>query len=358
MAYQFNVNKTKHSRLPAVDFKNIPFGRVFSDHMFEADYIDGAWTNLNIRPVEALAIHPANLALHYGQSIFEGMKAFADHEGHPVLFRPEMHAKRMNASAARMSMPDIPEDLFLQALDALVSLERDWIPTEAGSSLYLRPLMFATDEYIGVAASQTYKFLILALPVGPYYSKPVKLIVEDHFVRAVVGGTGEAKTAGNYAASLLPARLAREKGYDQVMWMDAHEFKYIQEVGTMNLFFVFKDKIVTPATDGAILKGITRNSFIHILKDWGYKVEERPISIHEVADAYRTGNLVEIFGSGTAAVASQVSLLTFGDMDMHFDESNWEMSLKLKHTLEQIRHGLVDDKFGWVVPIAHPVEMA
>ncbi|MCB0657455.1 MAG: branched-chain amino acid aminotransferase [Saprospiraceae bacterium] len=355
MANQIKINKTKNSRLATVDFKHIPFGRVFSDHMFEADYLDGKWTNFNIRPVEPLAIHPANLALHYGQSIFEGMKAFADKDGNPLLFRPEMHAHRMNASAARMSMPSIPEDLFLDALEALVSLERDWIPNEPGSSLYVRPIMFATDEYIGVAASQTYKFLILTLPVGPYYSQPVKLIVEDHFVRAVAGGTGEAKTAGNYAASLLPAKLAREKGYDQVMWMDAHEFKYIQEVGTMNLFFVFKDKIVTPATDGAILKGITRDSFIHILRDWGYQVEERPISIDEVASGYRKGELIEIFGSGTAAVASQVCLLTYGDLDMTFDESNWEMSKKLKSTLEHIRHGEEEDRFGWVVPIAHPV---
>ncbi|TVR78207.1 MAG: branched-chain amino acid aminotransferase [Saprospirales bacterium] len=341
----------ENSSLDNVDFNNIPFGRVFSDHMFSAVYRNGEWQDLKICPTENINVHPAMMALHYGQSIFEGMKATVDQSGIPLLFRPEKHIERLNASARRMCMPEIPTDIFLEAIHRLVDFDKAWIPPQEGSALYIRPFVFATDEYIGVTASQNYRFLILTLPVGPYYSKPVSLMVERKYVRAVKGGVGEAKTCGNYAASLLPAKLAKEKGFDQVMWMDAHEFKYIQEVGTMNLFFVFKDRIVTPSTDGAILKGITRMSIIDYLKGEGHKVEEYPLTIDEVKEAYKKGELIEAFGSGTAAVIANISRIKDTDIDMQFDASHWKLSTEVKSFFNGVRIGKVPDKYGWIVPV-------
>ena len=319
--------------------------------MFEATYSDGKWHSFNIRPLSNFSFHPAMLTLHYGQAIFEGMKATKHVDGRPLLFRPELHGQRINSSAERMCMPAFPEEVFLDALNKLVGLEANWIPPQKGSALYIRPVMFATDEYIGVASSKSYKFLIICLPVGPYYSRPVRLKVERKYVRAVDGGVGEAKTAGNYAASLYPAKLAKEQGFDQVLWMDAHEFKYVQEVGTMNIFFVFKDKVVTPATTGTILKGITRMTLIRLLKDRGIEVEERKLSIDEVKEAYRKGHLVESFGAGTAAVIANVSLIQDGDLAMTFDESNWVLSRSLKEEMNALRAGELPDANGWVIPV-------
>ncbi|MEL6989317.1 MAG: branched-chain amino acid aminotransferase, partial [Bacteroidota bacterium] len=265
MSYEIKINRNPHSTLSNLDFNNIPFGKVFTDHMFVADFDGENWVDARIVPTGEISMHPGNLTLHYGQSIFEGMKATKSINGDPLFFRPEMHADRINASAERMCMPTIDPELFLQALHTLVYMERDWIPPHEGSALYIRPFMFATDEFIGVKPSKTYRFMILTLPVGPYYPKPVSLLAEETYVRAAHGGVGEAKAAGNYAASLYPAKLANEKGYDQILWLDAKEFKYIQEVGTMNVFFVIDGKAITPATDGAILKGITRDSIIKIL---------------------------------------------------------------------------------------------
>lgn len=355
MAFNIQVTKIAKSKIAEVDFNHLPFGKIFTDHMFEADYIHGQWVNGRIKPIEKLSIHPANLTLHYGQSIFEGMKAGINQEGHPVLFRPDMHVKRINKSAWRMDMPAIPEEVFMEGLKQLLLLEKKWIPRQAGSSLYIRPFMFATDEFIGVMPSETYKFIILTLPVGPYYSQPVKLLIEEKFVRAVPGGTGEAKACGNYAGSLLPASLAKKKGYDQVVWMDAFQFKYIQEVGTMNLFFVFKDKVVTPATDGAILHGITRDSFIQLLKSWNIPIEERPISVDEVFEAHQKGDLLEAFGAGTAAVATNVASITWGTKTISFHEQQWTLSTKLRNTINQLRDGSTPDLFGWTVPVMEEV---
>ncbi len=351
MIHNITIQKVNQSRVSAIDFDNIPFGREFSDHMFEATYSDGKWHSCEIKPLERLSVHPAMLTLHYGQAIFEGMKATKHVDGRPLLFRPEMHAQRLNASARRMCMPDVPEELFLEALHKLVGIEQAWIPPQKGSALYIRPFMIATDEYIGVASSQSYKFIIICLPVGPYYDKAVKLKVERKYVRAVDGGVGEAKAAGNYAASLYPAKLAKEEGFDQVLWMDAHEFKYVQEVGTMNIFFVFKDKIVTPATEGTILKGITRNTLIKMMQSRGLAVEERKLSIDEIKSAYKNGNLVESFGAGTAAVVANVALIQDGDEKMTFDESNWELSRSLKREINEIRAGEIPDPHGWVIPV-------
>lgn len=352
MTHEIKITTTQHSRLSQVNFDDIPFGKVFSDHMFVADYKDGKWINPRIEPFGPFSTHPACMGLHYGQSIFEGMKASKSHDDRPLLFRPEMHARRLNASARRICMPEFPEDLFVEALHQLVSLDRDWIPTNEGSALYIRPFMFANDEFIGVRPSNSYKFIIFTCPVGPYYPKPVRLWVEQKFVRAVKGGTGEAKAAGNYGGALYPAKMAQERGFDQVMWMDAHDFKFIQEVGTMNIFFVIGDKVVTPATDGAILKGITRDSIMTILRDKGYTVEERPVTIDEIVEAYKAGQLKGAFGAGTAAVVSHVEAIGFGDLVMELPPmEEREIGEMVKAEINGIRAGLIEDKYGWIVPV-------
>ncbi|MEM9261928.1 MAG: branched-chain amino acid aminotransferase, partial [Bacteroidota bacterium] len=313
MNQSIRIERTQQSRLKDIDFDNIPFGRTFSDHVFICDYEDGEWGEGRIVPFGHFTMHPASMVLHYGQAIFEGMKASKFHDGVPALMRPEMHARRINASAHRMMMPAFPEDRFVDALRELVALDADWIPPQEGSALYIRPYMFATDEFIGVKPSETYRFIIFTGPVGPYYPKPVRLLVEQEYIRAVPGGTGEAKAAGNYAGSLRPAYEANQKGFDQVMWMGGPNMTHIQEVGTMNIFFVIGDEVVTPATDGAILKGITRDSFLTILRDKGYNTAERVVDIQEIVAAYDAGKLREVFGAGTAAVVSHVAEIQYGD---------------------------------------------
>lgn len=345
---EISIERVKSSKLSQTDLNNIPFGKVFTDHMFVMDYKNGSWHNARVEGVRSLPIHPANLTLHYGQSIFEGMKASKNADGVPLLFRPEMHAARMNASAERMCMPTIDPDLFVEAVRQLVFLEKDWIPEMDGSALYIRPFMFATDEFLGVAPSETYKFIIMTLPVAPYYSKPVKLFASTQYIRAAKGGVGEAKTAGNYASSLLASKQARDKGFDQVLWLDGREFKYAQEVGTMNIFFVIDKVIITPPTDGAILKGITRDSFLHILKDRGYKVEERPISMDEVLEAHLNGRLNEVFGSGTAAVAVDVMQIGYRDQVIDLKPAENSLAQVLKKEINGLRSGQVEDKFGWI----------
>lgn len=348
------ITPVSTSRKDKVDFNNLSFGRIFSDHMFVADFNDGQWQDYRIVPVEKMQIHPANMALHYGQSIFEGMKAGRDKEGNPVLFRPENNFERLNTSALRMCMPEFSVKDAMEALKTLLLLDKEWIPNSPGSSMYIRPFMYATDEYLGVAPSTSYRFVILLSPSGAYYSKPVSLLVQDQYVRAVLGGVGEAKTSGNYAASLYPAKLAREAGFDQILWLDAIYKKYVQEVGTMNIFFALKDKVLTPMLDGAILKGITRDSLIKVMRAKGIEVEERLISIDELFDEYKKGNLVEIFGAGTAAVVSNVYKLTHGTDTMEFDESNWKLSLSLKELINQLRSGEIEDEFGFTQKVLEP----
>ena len=350
------ITKVQNSAATNVDFNNIPFGRIFTDHMYVADYIDGKWTNMEIVPLEKLSIHPGNLAWHYGQSIFEGMKATRDADGTPLLFRPEEHVYRLNASARRMCMPEFPEEAFLEAVHTLVRLEKDWIPPHEGSALYIRPFMIAMDDALGVRPSDEYKFIICTLPVGPYYAKPVKLKAEETYIRAAMGGVGEAKTAGNYAASLYPAKLAKAEGYDQVMWLDAKEFKYIQEVGTMNIFFVIGDEVITPETEGTILKGITRKSIIELLRDKGYNVVERRISIDEVVEASQRGDLKEVFGTGTAAVIAMVDEIKYRDHVMHLDPSNYIVAPLAKNTINGLRNRTIEDTKGWVVEAGATVE--
>lgn len=345
------VRLVTESNVANVDFNNLPFGKIISDHMFEMDFDGKQWVNPRIGPVEHLSLNPMNMALHYGQSIFEGMKASRSKDGTPLLFRPELHAVRMNASARRMCMPEMPEDLFVEAIHALVGIDMEWIPKIEGSSLYIRPLMFATDEMVGVKPSDTYKFMIICLPVGPYYPKPIKLLVESHYIRAAQGGVGEAKTAGNYAAAMYPSKLAREQGFDQVLWLDAVHRKYVQEVGTMNIFFVFKNEIVTPATTGTILKGITRASVLEILRGDGHVVNEREISIDEVFEKHQSGDLVEIFGTGTAALIANVEEIKYNDTTINLDSSHWKLSTAIKSEINGMRFGTIADKRGWTVPV-------
>ncbi len=348
MKYEIEINKTENSKLKDFDINNASFGKVYSDHMFCAEYADGEWKNFSIQPFGPITLTPANLTLHYGQSVFEGMKASKDSEGNPMLFRLDRHISRLNRSAERMGMPSFPADLFNQALELLVSIDYKWIP-EAPSALYIRPFMFAADEFIGVRSSDTFKFIIFTGPVSNYYTKPVKLLTAQKYIRAAKGGVGYAKTAGNYAATLYPMNIASKMGYDQIMWMSA-DFEYVQECGTMNLFFVIDGRVVTPTTiDGTILEGITRDSFITLLKEKGIRVEERHVNIKEIVEAHENGTLEDVFGAGTAAVVAPVSELTYRDKVMKLPPiEGREISKFLKEELSNIRSGATEDRFNWI----------
>jgi len=282
------------------------------------------------------------------------MKATKGVEGTPLLFRPEKHIERLNESARRMCMAELPEQLFLDAIRTFVELEQDWIPSKEGSALYLRPMMYAMDTAIGVRASDTYRFVILGLPVGPYYPKPVSLKAAEKYVRAVTGGVGAAKTAGNYAASLYPAMLAKKEGYDQVMWLDPFEFKYIQEVGTMNIFFVIDGKVITPRLNGAILKGITRDSIIQILRSKDIEVIEKDVSVEEINDVHIRGQLAEVFGSGTAAVIAFVHKIKWQDKIMELNSDAYKIAPLAKSTINGLRNLTIEDSFGWVEKLKKP----
>ncbi len=352
IATSLSINKVEKSKVSELDFDNIPFGRAFTDHIYIADYANGQWSDFRIEPFANFSIHPANIAWHYGQAIFEGMKATKSINGEPMLFRPEMHAKRINRSAVRMSMPEFPEDAFKEAVYEMVKLEQNWIPEKEGSALYIRPYMIAMDEFIGVQVAQSYRFVIFCCPVGPYYSKALKLKAETKFIRAAQGGTGYAKAAGNYAGSLYPTKLAKDEGFDQILWLDAKEFKYAQEVGTMNIFFVIDDTVITPSTDdGTILEGITRNSLIAILKEKNIKIEERPITIEEIMQAGKNGSLKEVFGAGTAAVIATVKAIGYNDDMVSVNPDEFKIAPMLKDTLNGIRSTRLEDTFGWTVKV-------
>ncbi len=351
MKQRIKISPTKKSRLDKLDFNHIPFGQVFSDHMFVCDYKNGKWRNARIVKYANLSFAPSLAALHYGQSFFEGMKATKLHDGTPVLFRTDMHVKRINASAKRMSMPEFPGDLFQEALHALLGIDADWIPTKAGDALYIRPFMFATDEFVGVRPSHSYKFIIFTNPVSLYYNKPVKLWAEEIYSRAANGGTGEAKCAGNYGGAYYPTALAQKNGYDQLMWLDAKEHKYVQEVGTMNLMFVIGGKVVTPNLDGSILHGITRDSLIKVFKKQGFIVEERPITIDEIFEAHKNGTLQEAFGCGTAAVITPVHSITYKNTEIVIPHSKNSIGEGAKKFMNELRNGVIEDTFGWLEPV-------
>lgn len=338
------------------DPNNLVFGKYYTDHMFVMDYTEGqGWHDARIVPYAPLSIDPACMMLHYGQGIFEGLKAYKTSDGHTLLFRPRKNMERVNISNDRLCIPPIDPDFAVEAIKTLVRVDEDWIPTAPGTSLYIRPFIFATDVQLGVHPSKTYKFMIILSPVGAYYKEglnPVRIYVEPNYVRAVRGGVGFAKTPANYAASLKAQMEAEKKGYTQVLWLDGVEKKYVEEVGTMNVFFVIGDTIVTPELNGSILAGITRDSSIDILKHWGYKVEERRISIAEVYEAYRNGQLKEVFGTGTAAVISPVGELNYdGDIITINNGEIGEISQKLYDAITSIQSGKSEDVLGWTVKV-------
>ena len=347
MSYNIKVTKIEKSKVDELDFNNIPLGKTFTDHMFICDYEHGKWMNPRIEPLHHIPTHPAAMALHYGQAIFEGMKATIDSSGTPLLFRPEKNAARLNFSADRMGMPHFPENLFIEGLKQLVALDKNWIPPQEGSALYLRPFMYADEHFIGMRAATSYKFIIMASPSGPYFNKPIKLFAETKYIRAVEGGTGEAKAAGNYAAAIKPTEIAKAKGYDQVLWLDAHEFNYIQEAGTMNLFFKIGREIITPSLDGSILSGITRMSVIELLTDKCFKVTERPITIEEIIEAFNNGTLEEAFGTGTAVGIAMIEEIRFKDITIHVSDEN-PVGQMVSDTLNGIRSGNLEDKHHWM----------
>jgi len=347
MSQNINITKIEKSKVDELDFDNIPLGKTFTDHMFICDYEHGKWIHPRIEPLHNIPTHPAAMALHYGQAIFEGMKATIDSDGTPMLFRPKKNAARLNFSANRMGMPDFPEDLFVEGLKLLITLDKYWIPPQEGSALYLRPFMYANEHFIGMRAATSYKFIIIASPSGPYFSKPIKLFTETKYIRAAAGGTGEAKAAGNYAAAIKPTETAKAKGYDQVLWLDAHDFNYIQEAGTMNLFFKIGREIITPSLDGSILSGITRMSVIELLHDKCYKVTERPITIEEVIEASNNGTLEEAFGTGTAVGIAMIKEIRFKDTTIHVSDEN-PVGQMVSDTLNGIRSGNLEDKHHWM----------
>lgn len=320
--------------------------------MLEANYEDGKWTSIVIKPYQPLLLEPSLTALHYGQAIFEGVKAYRNEEGQAFVFRPYDNFRRFNISAARMNMPEVPEEIFIEGMRRLISLDKNWIPAKKDHSLYVRPFMFSTDAMLGVRPSQTYKFLIILSPTGPYYAKPMNILVEEHYTRAAPGGVGFAKNAGNYGGSLIAATEAQKQGYDQVLWTDPFEHKWLQEVGMMNVFFVIDHKAITPSLEeGTILDGVTRKSVITILNEMKVPVEERKISIDEVMDAHQQGRLQEVFGTGTAATIAMIHRVKYKDYVMEFGEQDWGLSQEIKKQLDDIRNGTAPDTHQWMLPV-------
>ena len=336
--------------------EKLGFGHVFTDHMFMMNYTEGkGWHDARIVPFQRISLSPAAMVYHYGQEMFEGLKAYKDEKGNAFLFRPEMNAKRANASNDRLCIPRIPEEDFVQAIEEVVKVDQDWIPTDPGTSLYIRPFVIATDEFLGVAPSKTYLFMVILSPSGAYYASglaPVGIWIEDEYVRAVKGGIGFAKTGGNYAASLAAQVKAHDGGYSQVLWLDGVERKYIEEVGAMNIFFKINGKILTPALNGSILPGVTRNSVLQLCRHWGLDVEERKISVDELLEAARNGSLEEVFGTGTAAVISPVGKLRYCDEVMTIGDGGiGTLTQKLYDEITGIQWGKRDDPFGWRIQL-------
>ena len=351
---EIKVNPAKPDQLKPkpTDESNLGFGDIFTDHMFLMDYEKGrGWFDPRVEPYGNLSIDPGAMAIHYGQEIFEGLKAYRGKDDGIYLFRARENFKRFNRSAARVCMPEVDIDLCMEGMKKLILLEKAWVPRSEGTSLYIRPTMLATEPHLGVRPSHNYIFFIIVVPVGAYYKEglnPIKIYVEDKYVRAAAGGTGESKTAGNYAASLLAAEEAKEKGFTQVLWLDAAARKYVEEVGTMNMFFVIDDEVITAPLTGSILPGVTRDSAIRLVKDWGLKVSERSLAIDEVIDAAKDGRLKEAFGTGTAAVISPVGQITFkGKHHIVSDGKMGELSQRLYNEIVGIQYAEKEDPYGW-----------
>lgn len=355
------VTRTDSRKEKPLD-ETLAFGRTFTDHMFIADYVKGeGWQNHRIVPYAPISLDPAAIVFHYGQTVFEGMKAYRADDESIRLFRPQENFRRLNRSLDRLCMPEINEEQALAGLLELLKVEEDWVPRLEGTSLYIRPFVIATEAFLGVAPAATYQFYIILSPVGSYYEEgihPVKILVENEFVRAVKGGTGGAKTAGNYASALKAQETASSKGYSQVMWLDGVEHKYVEEVGSMNIFFKIDGEIITPAVNGSILEGITRKSIIELLAHWGTPVTERQISMEEVADSFAAGKLEEVFGTGTAAVISPVGELNWNGTIMEVNGGKTgPLAEKLYDTLTRIQMGDIEDPLGWVTNLSEPLKI-
>lgn len=335
---------------------HLAFGRIFTDHMFTMDYSNElGWHDAQILPYQPLTIDPSAMIFHYGQSVFEGMKAYLTADGDAQLFRPEKNMQRLNRSNSRLCIPAVDEDFAIEAIKQLVAIEKDWIPQADGTSLYIRPFIISTEPYLGVAPSRHYKFIVILSPVGAYYAEginPIKIAVESQYVRAVTGGTGEAKTGGNYASSLKAQEIVGEKGFAQVLWLDGVERKYIEEVGSMNVFFKINGEVITPVLNGSILEGVTRNSALQLLNHWNIPVVERRISMEELRQAHKEGLLEEAFGTGTAAVISPIGQLSWNGDDMIINEGKTgDIAKRLYDTMTGIQYGKEEDPFGWVVKV-------
>jgi len=342
------ITKTKHSRLPETDFDNLPFGKTFSDHMFVADCVNGEWKNFEIVPYGEISLSPAISSLHYGQSFFEGLKAYKHADGTVSVFRPDKNAIRFNKSAERLCMPQLPEEIFIQSIAAVVDIDRDWVPAKENHALYIRPFMFATDPFLGVTPSSTYKYMVLLGPVGPYFSKTLRVKIETHYTRAAEGGMGYAKSSGNYGGSMLPARKATEEGFDQLIWTDAKDHLYIEEMGAANVLFMLDGKLITASTRDTILDGVTRNTVLTLAREWGIPVEERRVSIAEIIEGAKSGKLTDAFGAGTAATIAPVgSISHHGEEYFLNDPKTREFSQKVVKTLDAIKYGTITDEHGW-----------
>lgn len=349
---EIDIQLTPVSAVSSMDVENLPFGKVFTDHMFEANYRDGKWTDCTIKPLSTLQLHPATSALHYGQAVFEGMKAFKDQKGNSRLFRPDANLQRLNKSCVRMAMPEVPEELFMEAVLNLVRIESNWIPDTDDGSLYIRPFIFATDDYVGIKPSETFKMVIFCCPVSKYYQKPVRVYMQTEYFRAFPGGTGGVKAAGNYAATMMPLKKIREAGYDQMLWIDGITRNRLQEIGTMNVFVQIGDTVITmPTEEGTILEGITRDSCIELLKEAGYKIEVRDVTIQELLAAHKTGILADAFGTGTAATIAPIGTIGYEGVDYELPPiETRKISAYLKQELWEIRKGIKEDRFGWMWP--------
>ncbi|MBI5188904.1 MAG: branched-chain amino acid aminotransferase [Nitrospirae bacterium] len=355
MSNEIAVKKTMSLKTKPED-SELVFGEVFTDHMFVMDYSpDKGWHNPRIEPYGPFYLDPSTMVFHYGQAIFEGIKAYKGINGKILLFRPQKYISRLNSSARRLCIPEVEPELILSAIKKLINIDRDWVPSNRGTALYIRPAIIATDPYLGVRPSHTYIFFIILSPVGAYYTegfKPVRILVTDKYVRAVPGGVGAAKTPGNYAASLLAAEEARKMGYTQVLWLDGVHHKFVEEVGTMNIFFRIGDEVITPPLEGTILAGVTRDSVLILLKEWGIAVSERRISIDEVFAAGERDSLLEVFGTGTAAVISPVSELSYKDRTITINDGQvGELSKRLFEEIVSLQYGEKKDPFGWIVEI-------
>ncbi|HNQ27124.1 MAG TPA: branched-chain amino acid aminotransferase [Aquaticitalea sp.] len=345
--YEIDVVKSKVSKIATVDFENLVFGRTFTDHMFYCDYVDGKWQQPKIVPYGPMSFEPSARVFHYGQAVFEGMKAYKDDDGRVFLFRPEENHARINKSAARLAIPEFPKEYFFEGLTTLVDLDKEWIQPGKGNSLYIRPFVIATEPAISASPASTYRFMIICSPAKAYYTGGVKVLFAEKYSRSANGGVGFAKAAGNYAAQFYPTALAQNKGFQQIIWTDASTHEYLEEAGTMNIFFRINDTLLTAPTSDRILDGVTRKSVIQLAKDSNVKVEVRPVSVKEIKQAAKDGSLKEIFGAGTAAVISPISAFEHGGDVFELELTNDSYAAFFKEKMLNIQHNLADDPYGW-----------